>query len=632
VTTHPRARAVQAGALLALVSGFLMVGAAPAQAEAPSVQITGVSATNVRSGEKTRIRYRVTNLTPPGQSGEIRVQVSGMDCTDGDCSPAEEIGFNQSREFAAELTAPDVGAGATRSVRVQVQASSGDDTSAANTTITVRGPDKPRSVRQISGRVRDADGDPISGAQVVMKDSAGNTYDTTSNGDGGYSITSSGSRPITPGAISIGAGKDGYQPQAVNVQAGAGKTVNVPLTLKKIAAATPSATPTEDDTASAAPLDEESAAVTDQQTAGADPQEAANASDDGNGSLLFIILGGLLVAAGVGAIVLVLMRRRNNGEDDGDGDFPPGGGPMPPGQSRYATDATRVAAPVGGRANDATMVAGMPAPGSMSDAPTMLQRPVSPDDEFPDPYGAPPRPQVPTYGGGTYGGAAQAAAPQVPAQSGGYDDGYAGPPTRYGRPVPDDDQYAAYGAYNGGGQQQPQPYDEPTGMYRPQSDYDRGGYGGQGGYEQPGVGYEQPGAGYEQPGAGYEQPGYGSHGQPAGGLDSGNAYGPASGGSYGGGGYDQGYDQRAGYDQGGYGGPGGYDQRAGGYEQGGYDQPGAGYQQGGYDQPGAGYQPGYDQGGYDRGYPPGGGGYDDDPNGGQPPRPGKRRSVNWMDD
>jgi hypothetical protein len=621
VTTHPRARAVQAGALLALVSGFVVVASAPAQAEAPTVQITGVSATNIRSGEKTRIRYRVTNLTPPGRSGEIRVQVSGMDCTDGDCSPAEEIGFNQSREFVAELTAPDVGAGTNRSVRVQVQASSGDDTSAANTTITVRGPDKPRSVRQVSGRVRDADGDAISGAQVVMKDSAGNTYDTTSNGDGGYSITSSDSKPITPGAISIGAGKDGYQPQAVNVQAAAGKTVNVPLTLKKIAVATPSATPTEADTASAAPLDEESAAVTDEQTAGADTQEAANASDDGNGSLLFIILGGLLVAAGVGAIVLVLMRRRNNGEDDGDGDFPPGGGPMPPGQSRYATDATRVAAPVGGRANDATMVAGMP-PGSMSEAPTMLQRPVSPDDEFPDPYGAPPRPQVPTYGGGTYGGAAPAAAPPVPAQSGGYDDGYAGPPTQYGRPVPDDDQYAAYGAYNGGAQ--PQPYDEPTGMYRPQPDYDPGGYGAQGGYEPPGAGYEQPAR-------------YGSYGQPAGGLDSGNAYGPAGGGYGGGAGYDQGHDQRPGYDQGGYGGQGGYDQRAagyepGGYEPGGYDQRGGGYQQGGYDQRSGGYEPGYEPGGYDRGYPPAGGGYEDDPNGGPPPRPGQRRSVNWMDD
>ena len=217
--------------------------------------------------------------------------------------------------------------------------------------------------------------------------------------------------------------------------------------------------------------------------------------------------------------------------------------PPSPGGGRYG-DATRVAAPVGARPNDATMVASMSGPPSISDAPTMLQRPVPADDEFPDPYGAPA--QL-AHGGYTAAAAgAYGAGAQVPVQ-GGYDDEYAGPATQYGRPAQPQEEYGGYVPPAAD-----QRYDEQTGMYRPEP-----------AYEQP-AGYDAglpAGAdgrratraaltGSRQPG-GYGRrslsPGYGSWDAPA---DGGNgsaaasAYGggraqASGGGAYGGGGRAQ---------------------------------------------------------------------------------------------
>ena len=44
-----------------------------------------------------------------------------------------------------------------------------------------------------------------------MQDSADHKYETTSNDSGGYSFTSSDDKPIAPGKVSIGAGKDGFK-------------------------------------------------------------------------------------------------------------------------------------------------------------------------------------------------------------------------------------------------------------------------------------------------------------------------------------------------------------------------------------------------------------------------------------
>ena len=75
----------------------------------------------------------------------------------------------------------------------------------------MRGPDKPQTVRQVSGRVKDQDGKAVSGAAVGLRDSQNHQYETTTNGDGGYSFTSSDSNPIAPGAVAVGASKDGYE-------------------------------------------------------------------------------------------------------------------------------------------------------------------------------------------------------------------------------------------------------------------------------------------------------------------------------------------------------------------------------------------------------------------------------------
>ncbi|RZU50874.1 carboxypeptidase family protein [Krasilnikovia cinnamomea] len=623
MTTHLRARAVQAGAFLALTGGILVIAPAAAQAAPPTVSIDSLSSTDVPSGGRTTVRYTITNgnNATPGGDATIRVSVTGMGCS-GDCSPAAKIEAGQSQSFTAQLTAPPVDPGQTKTVTVQIAASLGSETDNASQTVTVRGADKPKTVRQISGRVKDSDGKALSGATVGLQDSAGHRYSTTSGNDGGYQFTSSDSQPIATGNIIVGAAKSGFKTVTVNVQGEANRAINVPLTLASVAA-TPTATPSATATASAQPST--NAAVdpptepTETPAAGPEPTNAAANQDSGSGSLLFIILGGLLVAAGIGAIVLVLMRRKGN-DDDSDGSAASGATPQSP--NRYpGGDATRVGAPAGSGANEATMVTAAP---SIRDAPTMLQQPVPAADEFPDPYGAPPMPQGSYAGPGGWGSAPAAAgaagaygapavaaggygqygAAAVPAQASGYDDyGYAAPEH--------EDGYGGYGAADGyGGAQQQQRYDEPTGMYRPQpaGGYDQGpgydqGYGDQGGYgaepEYPPAGRGRPDAGggaYRSggyppaPGGGPDQGGYGAWSGPGGGAPpAGGGYGgaPAAGGGYGpptaGYGPGEGYAPAPGYGPpagGGYpdqGGPGhagqggGYDARAT------YGRPGGGY-------------------------------------------------------
>jgi hypothetical protein len=244
-----------------------------------------------------------------------------------------------------------------------------------------------------------------------------------------------------------------------------------------------------------------------------------------------------------------------------------------------------------GAGRDATMVTPRPGAGPLSDAPTMLHRPVA-DDEFPDPYGAP----VPQQGGAYRGGAAGG----WDERADGFDRG-----TQYGA----GNNYSAgtYGAAAGGaygGDQRR--YDEPTGMYQPQADqndgydrgFERGGRGQYGGGAGAAGAYQ--GGGYEQQ-AGYDDRGY----------DSGNGYGPQpGGGSYAGGTYGGAAQQ--------YG--GGYDEGRDDYrEQAGQDQRGgAGYGRGAAHDDG---REGYDQRG----------GYGGQPRPQEPSQPGQRRSLDWMD-
>jgi hypothetical protein len=652
VTAQLRARAVRVGALLALVGGMLAVASSPALAADPQVQIS-VGTRDVQSGATVDVSYTVTNPNDAPAVFLVSINGNGFTCVSGDCSPQTPpvAGHATSNPFRATLKAPTVAAGQNQTLTVSVLARSAvgqNSVGSSNVTFTVHGADKPQAVRQVSGKVKDQDGKAVAGADVGMLDSQNHQFRTTSNDSGLFQFTSTDKDPIAPGALTVGANKAGFKTVTVNVQGQADKTVNVPLTLTATAAS-PSPSPSATD-ATTAPADDATQAATDAASPppAAAPQNTAN--DSKGNSMLYIILGALLVAAGIGAIVLLVMRRRNKKDDDdpdGFGGGAVGGGPVPPSQGRYngLPDATRVAAPVGAGVNDATRVR-QP---SISDAPTMMQPAVPAEDEFPDPYGAP---AVPGYGQTTqYGGGAYGSGGRVPAQSGGYD---SGPPTQFTEP--DDGAYGAYapqGGY-GSGSSEPQRYDEPTGMYQPAVDeYGRGG----GGYQT------------------------GSWAAPAGGIDSGNGYGPAAGGPGPDerGGYDQGYGGQGGYDQG-YGGPGGYDQ---GYGQGGYDQGGygpggydqgyggqGGYDQAGYDQGGndqrGGYGRGesYDRGGYDQGGPAGGtygggasggqyGGsagddqgryYGGNEQGGgrhgeqsqrppeQSPRPGQRRNIDWLDD
>jgi hypothetical protein len=660
-------------------------------ADKPTVSIDNVSQTTLTSGGTATVKYTILNNNDPGLANNpVIVTVNGVNCS-GDCSGSFTLAPGASVSRTAKITGPEVADGQSQSITMVINVSIGDgkggtDSASAQQKFTVQGDAKPQTVRQLSGKVKDSNGKALAAANVAIQDSTGREQAKTTNSDGAYVFTSSDSSPIAIGKIQVGATKDGYKTVLVSVDGGANANITVStLTLPSLVASA-SASPSATVSASATPDDD---AVTDDPTgatvapsiAAADPNNAANNSDD-SGSMLFIILGGLLVAAGIGAIVLVLMRRKGK-EDPDDPDGVDNGGPtpagaIPPSRGRYnGVDATRVGgAPMGGTANDATMITTAPV---LSDAPTMLQRAVPVEDEFPDPYGAPAvtpgnyagpggygtaSAAAGAYGAaasqptGTYGGANQyGAANPAPTRAGGYDDdGYGA--NSYGQPQAEE-AYGAYGAnqYNGAEQQR---FDEPTGMYRPEPAAGAVGYhGDQGGYDQAGYGDQQgyeAAPGYGQPG--YDQGGYrGPADEPA---PRGGAYGaPAGGGGYGGapeqeyppagrgGGYQAGGYQGGGYgggqeqadDQGGYGSWNGGGAAGGGAAGGG--AAGGGAAGGGIDS-GNGYGPPAGGGGYDprggaygggaggaggagggRGYggDQGGGGYDQRGGGGYGGRP-----------
>ncbi|WP_229075419.1 carboxypeptidase-like regulatory domain-containing protein [Actinoplanes sp. DH11] len=592
MTTHLRARTTQAGAFLALVVGLVAGAPTAAMAAPPDVQIADLSPTEVSPGSTVTMRYTISNVGggddggggegeeeegggQQQQAGSVNIRVSGMDCS-GDCSAIKQI--DGSSSFTANLTAPNVADGETKTVTVRVTATvAGEAPGTASATVTVKGAEKPQLVTKVSGRVKDGDGKRVSGVAVAMQDAAGNKYATTTNGQGAYSFIGSEANPIAPGNITVGALKEGYSSTTVTVQGSTGKSVNVPITMKKLAVESPSPSPSSSASASAVPTEEVTGEPAEDETAGETEapltqEQVASESDSGTNWLL-IIMGVLLVAAGIGAIVLVVMRRKNAGKNDDDPDAGmPGTGPGGPGGSPF--DATRVAAPVGGgRGGDATMIAPMGG-GGISDAPTMIHRPVV-EDEFPDPYGAPMPPQGSYNGTSQWGAGEQAAGGYGATAAGGAGYGaqpqYGQPADPYstgvaGQPVPQqryDEHTSLYQPEQPQQGQQPQRYDEHTSLYQPEQgdNYGGAGYGGQGGYDQGGYGAP----GYEQQQPGYDQGGYG------GGYGDQGGYGgqqPAPGG------YGGGYGDQDGYPQqqpqpGGYGAPGGYpppQQPQGGYD------------------------------------------------------------------
>jgi hypothetical protein len=687
----------QAGALLALIGGAVVAMPSAALAADPSVVITNLTSGNLQAGQRATLRYRVTNNNPavPGSDSAFTIVVNStlneLTCDGNNCNFNDEIPAGQSKEYTVTLVGGAMPSGQSKAGQIQIRATVGDDERTASRPITVRGDDRSPTVREVAGRVRDEDGKAISNAQVGLTDSQNHQYTTNTNGSGNFRFTSSDDRPIVPGPVTVGARKDGYQIVTQNVTGQAGRSLNVSLTMRSTAAPSPSATPSASATATEEATDDVTAETTPAPTLNAAPA----AGDSGSGSLLFIIVGGLLVAAGVGAIVLVLMRRRNEAGNDPDDAGGAGGvAAVPPSQGRWDSgpNATRIGNRNGA---DATMLAGVGARPTISDAPTMLQQAV-PVDEFADPYGAPSavphtgypgaRPggwaAPPTAAGaaGTYGAPATPGTYGAASAPGGYDgapqpEPYgAGPDTQYGRPP-------AYGAPAGGADPYGQPsgpagygaapesgggygsadqrYDEPTGRYDPATN---GGYRGDPGYEQ-GSGYRSQDVNRSQDVGGPGFPTAGGYPGPEPDYPPPARQHPGSGAPYqgsaayqGGGGYQA---APAGGEQAGYGSwsPGGgidsgnaYGAPAGTYGRAGAPAGGAYEDPTGYDPRGS-YGRG---GGYDRapdqpsarpaGRAPQGGGFDDryygdEPSqggrhGGQPPSQerGQRRPLDWLDD
>nr|WP_308440943.1 carboxypeptidase-like regulatory domain-containing protein [Micromonospora lutea] len=677
MSTHRRAWHKRAGVVVALtISALLAVPATPAFAATVNVVPGSV---NVNAGSDATVTVQVT----PGE-GDTSAEISltglpaGVSCARG-CG---SIQFNgpAPRTQLLTLRANDNARNGSSAVTVQVQPDSSDPAT-ANLQLTVRGEQAPppppttqapQTVRSISGKVVNQAGEAVSGAYVLLKDSAGKQRDTTTNGDGNFRFTGSRDNPIAPGRIDIGASAENKNAVA-SFTANAGQSITGRrITLPIAASASPSPTPSASESAvpTEDPFEEELGEEEETPAESAAAQAPISNEDSGGfGNWLLILLGGLFVAVGVGTIVLLWMKRKENEDVEPEGDVPAGApaGAVPAARGSFASadDQTRVVNRVGA-APDPTMVGG---PG-LANAPTMMHQPVV-DDVPPDPYGAPPQPYGAASGpagwsgGGGYGdepgGYGTPGYGNAPSSGGGYGNAPSSG-SGYGNSPSSGSGYGSrdYGAGNAGSEYPPaggagygERYDEPTGRYKgeettypvPADPYatgvyqpeagqgygqpEPGGYGrneaggayGPGGDPARGYGSGEPGGYGQSEARGYGQGeatrGYGPGEQPSGGYgpgDSTRGYGPGqAGGGYGAAEPKAGYDQPAG----GYGQEsghqhGGYDNTRydGGYDQGGYGggQSGGGY---GQDSPSRG---GYDQGGYGGGQAGGYGG------GQEPPR------------
>lgn len=422
-------------------------------------------------------------------------------------------------------------------------------------------PTQAQTVTEVSGTVVDlATNAPLGNALVILQDSARHEYQTNANAQGRYVFTGSNEKPISPGAITLGASKEGFENGTVTKEGQAGKALTgLRIQLKQVASAAPSA----EAPAAAAP----SAST-------ADLPGQSNTSKKSGGpsalSWLFIGIGVLLVLLGIGAMIVLLIRRKGPDDlgpegEDGRPTRVAGGAAVPGAGGRY-----------GGGAAERTAVARTGAAGS-NDATAIVHSGPPQLDEYPDPYAAPlPQPQ-PTrvgYQGGAdagYGGAdpgyggADPGYGGGPAYNGGYggDRGYGG-----GRGYDDEPRTNRYGSaepYGRHGAEGPTQirHEEmpPRARYEDEpprarySEEPRGRYGGGEPEERPGGGYPTAG---NYPGAGPNGGGYGARG------GHGDEYErPRAGGYDAGGGYERGREPRGGYSDGGYGGDGYNDDRRG---------------------------------------------------------------------
>jgi hypothetical protein len=574
VTAHRRGPLLRLAVVGALVSGAVLLPAAPALA-AVTVSPGGME---MNPGDSREITITVSAAdalnpqalisVPNDLSGEITLR--GPNGCQGNGTGVLDCGENAFDDNELKVTASaknPSGLQPNQNRQGDITVRVGDTERRVD--VRLQGPKQAASVTEVSGKVvNQSTGDPVANAQVTLKDSANNEHNATANSRGDFRFTPQGNKPIAAGQLTLTATFEGFAEGTVNANGVAGRATNgVQIRMKPEVASPPPSAPA----AAEPPSEEPSANATDL------AQPSNTAGESGGPSLLswlLIGMGVVLVLLGVGAIVLLVMRRKDDRDDQADEYGEPGPNQMAP-----------VGAAAGGayRGSDRTMVAGAP---GMNDA-TAIVGPQQQLDEFPDPYAAPAPTRV-GYGSGYGADQATSVAPGY-----GRGGGYGEEPTGYGRGEPG---YSNGGAYRSG--------------------YDDGPRGGGGYGEDP-----RGGGGYGGGGAnGY---GAGAGGGGANGYGGGGGYGESPRGRY--------ADEPTGhYPAGGGGGypSGGHGGDAGGRAPGG---PANGYG------PGGGYDDGPRGGDYGRGgggYPSAGG-YERPPSDyadrGGDPRNGRGRSVDWLD-
>jgi hypothetical protein len=370
----------------------------PAFAAGVGVSVTS-RFTRFEPGDTQRLTLTVSN----GGAPSVTVSVSGLSdftagdprgCADGGGSTCTvtfgpgETSKSVSFSIAATGSVP---AGQSKTDRGTVTARQNvllGGADSAGFEVTLAGPQPTpapaaASVASVSGVVTDATtGGALGDAVVVLADSGAcapgggrQPCQALADGNGQFTFTTSPSRPLAPGQISVSASRNGYRQARVALSARAGQSVRVALRLQPAVAAS-----------SSVPSDSSPAAdglppATDPTAA---PVARAAVAARRSGVLSpVLIFGGLLVLLGVGALAMMLRRR---GSDDTGFDWP--AAITPPATSRYdsADQPTVVHPPVAGDVAEHTAVA----------------QPWDPEDEFPDPYPA-RDPAGPASGGETEG-------------------------------------------------------------------------------------------------------------------------------------------------------------------------------------------------------------------------------------
>ena len=313
-------RWARTAATVALTAAALAVPAAPAAGAPAAVRILSVSAENVAPGDTVRVRFRATNT---GSASERAVVVvgGGLRCTDG-CRAEPRLGPGRSRDLQATLVAPATAAGQVSGLNISVAVRLGGANSYDFRMVYVHGSgvapgaggpstgaQKPApGVDRVSGRVRDDDGKAVRGAALTVRDSAGHEYRATSDAKGRFSVRPSAGKPIVAGRLAVVATRKGYRTARTAVEASAGRTATVQVTLAAVAAPTTSSPSPESATAeTTAPVASLAAAV--------DERALDTVSDDGSSSWPFTVLGAVLVALGLVALALMVARRRNTRDE-----------------------------------------------------------------------------------------------------------------------------------------------------------------------------------------------------------------------------------------------------------------------------------------------------------------------------